>query len=143
MALPRKKNATISITEGNYSHDVVAGTAKYHVQGDLTEVYSATQKTTVANDITSVCTGGPIALSSGAKDVFVEAITEITLVVGASTIHMDSGGKIEISGQDVAITGEKSVTITGALIHSEAKDTHQTVGNIVLSDGKSDDELIY
>ena len=30
-----KKNATISITEGKFSHDVVAGTATYHVQGAI------------------------------------------------------------------------------------------------------------
>ena len=71
-----KKNATISITEGKLSHDVVAGTAKYHVQGALTENYDDTQTTTVKNDITIVCSGGPIAIASDAQHVYIKADDE-------------------------------------------------------------------
>jgi type VI secretion system secreted protein VgrG len=129
-----KKNATISISEGNLVHDVKAGTAKYHVQGALTETYDATQATTVKNDITIVCTGGPIAIASDAQHVYIKGTTSIQLHVGASTIWMDSGGQIAISGVNVSITGKASVAISGGIVHSEAKGEHQTKGAIVLSE---------
>jgi type VI secretion system secreted protein VgrG len=129
-----KKNATISITEGNLVHDVVAGKADYHVQGPVTEIYDDKQSTTVKNDITIVCTGGPIAVASDAQHVYIKGTTSIQLHVGASTIWMDSGGQIAISGVNVSITGESSVAISGGIVHSEAKGEHQTKGAIVLSE---------
>jgi type VI secretion system secreted protein VgrG len=129
-----KKNAAISITEGNLTHDVVAGTAKYHVQGAVTEVYDATQATTVKNEITIVCSGGPIAVASDAQHVYIKGTTNIQLHVGASTIWMDANGQIAISGVDVSITGKSSVAISGGVVHSEAKGEHQTKGAIVLSE---------
>jgi type VI secretion system secreted protein VgrG len=132
-----KSDATIKITEGKYSHDVVASTADYHVQGALTEKYDATQKTTVAGAITIASTGGPISISSDSQHVYVNAATNIQLHVGASMIWMDSGGNIEISGVNVAIKGSANVTIAGGTVHSEAKSEHQTKGAIVLSEGSA------
>jgi type VI secretion system secreted protein VgrG len=129
-----KKNATISITEGNLIHDVVAGKADYHVQGPITEIYDDKQSTTVKNDITIVCTGGPIAVASDAQHVYIKGTTSIQLHVGASTIWMDSGGQIAIDGVNVSITGKSSVAISGGIVHSEAKGEHQTKGAIVLSE---------
>jgi type VI secretion system secreted protein VgrG len=132
-----KSDATIKITEGKYSHDVVANTADYHVQGALNEKYDATQTTTVKDAITIVSTGGPIAISSDSQHVHVNAATNIQLHVGASMIWMDSGGNIEISGVNVAIKGSANVTIKGGTVHSEAASEHQTKGAIVLSEGSA------
>jgi type VI secretion system secreted protein VgrG len=128
-------DARISITQGTYSHDVQANTAKYHVQGALTENYDATQATTVKGAITIVSTGGPISVSSDAQHVYVNAATSIQLHVGASMIWMDSGGQINIQGTNVAINGSSSVVIKGGIVHSEAQSEHQTKGAIVLSEG--------
>jgi type VI secretion system secreted protein VgrG len=132
-----KKNATISITEGNLSHDVVAGTATYHVMGALDETYDATQKTTVAESIDIVSTGGPIAVSSDSQHIYVNAATSIQLHVGESMIWMDAGGQINIKGINVAINGAATVTIKGGVVHSEAESEHQTKGAIVLSEGSA------
>ena len=132
-----KKNATISITEGKYSHDVVAGTAKYHVQGALEETYDATQDTKVKSNITILSSGGAIAVLSDAQHVFIQGTTNIQLHVGSSMIWMDAGGQINIKGVDVAINGSASVTIKGGVVHSEAASEHQTKGAIVLSEGSA------
>lgn len=132
-----KKNAKIEITEGTYNHDVKTGTATYHVKGALTENYDATQSTTVKQDITIVSTGGPIAISSDARHVYINAGTNIQLHVGASMIWMDSGGQINIQGVNVAINGSSSVTVKGQIVHSEATAQHYTKGGIVLSEGEA------
>ena len=108
-----KSDATIKITEGKYNHDVVAGTADYHVQGALTEKYDATQTTTVKQDIKVSSTTGAISVSSDAKNVSITAttnvsitaITQIELTVGASSISMDSSGVIKIKGVALEING--------------------------------------
>ena len=120
-----KNNATIKITDGNLDHDVATGTASYHVTSDVSEKFDATQKTTVAGDITIVSTGGAIKI---------DAANKITLHTGASTIEMDSGGNIKIDGVNVTVNGKATVGIAGASVTSEAKAQHQTKGAIVLSE---------
>jgi len=132
-----KNNRTVSITEGNLSEDVVAGTATYHVKGAVTETFDATQKTTVKNDITIVSSSGPIAIAADAKHVFIKGTTNIQLRVGASMIWMDSGGQISIEGVNVTIKGSSNVTVKGGTVHSEADSQHQTKGAIVLSEGSA------
>ena len=132
-----KSDATIKITEGKYSHDVVANTADYHVQGALNEKYDATQTTTVKDNIKIASTAGAISISSNTKDVHISAGTHIQLQVGASKIYMDSGGKISIEGVDVAIKGSAIVVIKGGIVHSEADSEHQTKGALVLSEGSA------
>ena len=132
-----KNNATISVTAGNYSHDVKAGTATCHVQGALVENYDATQATTVKSNLTVTSTGGAIAISADAQHVYINAATNIQLHVGASMIWMDAGGQINIQGVNVAINGSASVTIKGGTVHSEADSQHQTKGAIVLSEGSA------
>lgn len=132
-----KSDATIKITEGNYRHDIVAGTATYHVKGALTENFDATQATTVKDNITIKSTGGAIVVSSDSAHVKIEAATKITLHTGASTIEMDSGGNIKIDAVNVAINGKTSVTVKGGIVTSEAKAEHQTKGAIVVSDGSA------
>jgi type VI secretion system secreted protein VgrG len=130
-----KKNATISITEGNLSHDVVTGTATYHVKGALDETYDDTQTTTVKNTLTIVSTAGPIAVSSDSQKITMTAATEIKLEVGASTLLMKADGSIELSGVSIAIDGAQKVAVHGGQVSSEADTSHDTKGNIVLSEG--------
>jgi type VI secretion system secreted protein VgrG len=130
-----KKNAVISITEGTFSHDVVAGTAKYHVKGALTELYDDTQTTTVKSNITVTSTGGAIVITSDAKHVHINAAKEIQLKVGLSTIKMEADGKIKIDGKNVAIEGKESVSIHGEAVRSTADKEHEVKGDIVKSDG--------
>jgi type VI secretion system secreted protein VgrG len=130
-----KKNATISITEGKLSHDVVAGTATYHVKGAVQEDYDDTQTTIVKNALVIASTAGPITMSSDSKKIEIFAVTEIRLEVGASTLLMKSDGSIELSGLSIGIDGSKKVAIHGGQVSSEADTSHDTKGNIVLSEG--------
>jgi len=123
-----KSDATIQITEGNYSHDVVTGTAKYHVMADLTEDYDATQTTTVAREI---------RITSESASISITAATEISLTVGASSLLMKSDGSIKLSGVDVAINGSGSVNIHGMSVTSSADADHNTKGAIVVSEGSA------
>jgi type VI secretion system secreted protein VgrG len=132
-----KSDATIKITEGNYSHDVETGTADYHVQGALTETYDATQETTVKGDLTIKSTTGAIAVSADAVHVKIDAATKITLHSGASTIELDSAGNIKIDGVNVSINGSMSVAIKGTMVNSEATAQHQTKGAIVITEGSA------
>jgi type VI secretion system secreted protein VgrG len=132
-----KNNATIKITDGNYSHDVMTGTADYHVQSALSEKYDATQDTTVKGNLTVKSTTGAIAVSAVAAHVQVDAATKITLHTGASTIEMDAGGNIKIDGVNITINGSGSVTTKGTMVTSEASAQHQIKGAIVKSDGSA------
>lgn len=132
-----KSDAKITITEGTYSHDVATGTAKYHVQAALTEIYDDTQTTTVKNDIVTKSTSGNILIQSDSAHVHIEASTDIKLHVGSSTISMDSAGNITIDGVNVAINGSATVTIKGGSVTSQADSQHQTKGAIVISEGSA------
>jgi type VI secretion system secreted protein VgrG len=132
-----KSDAKITITEGTYSHDVAANTAKYHVQSALTETYDDTQTTTVKANITTKSTTGNILIQADAGKVNIEAATEIKLHVGASTIKMDAAGNISIEGVNVTVKGSANVTTKGGTVHSEADSQHQTKGAIVLSEGSA------
>ena len=132
-----KSNAKIEITEGTYDHDVKAGTAKYHVQGALTEKYDTTQKTTVAQDIIISSTSGPIAISSDAQKITMKAATEIKLEVGASTLLMKADGSIKLTGVSIGIDGSAKVAIHGGQVSSEADSSHNTKGAIVMSEGSA------
>jgi len=131
-----KGNTAIKITEGTYDHDVVAGTAKYHVQGALTEKYDATQDTTVK---------GNIEIKSSTGSIHLTADTDITLKVGSSKLEMKKDGTINLEGvkigikgtTDVGVTGTGSVTIKGGDVTSQAEGTHSTKGAIVLSNGSA------
>ena len=130
-----KNNATIKITDGNYKHDVMTGTADYHVQSALTEKYDATQSTTVKSNLTIKSTTGVIAVSADAAHIKIDAATKITLHTGASTIEMDSGGNIKIDAVNITINGSGSVTTKGTMVTSEATAQHQIKGALVSSEG--------
>jgi hypothetical protein len=115
---------------------VVAGTATYHVKGDVTERYEAKQATTVTSDITIVSQTGGIAVAADTLHVYVKGTTSIQLHVGESKIWIDPG-QITITSDNVIITGKKTLTLKGGIVHSEADSQHQTKGAIVISEGSA------
>jgi type VI secretion system secreted protein VgrG len=121
-----KKNTTIKITEGKLDHDVVAGTAKYHVQGAVNEDFDDKQETIVNKDI---------IIESETTKIHVTAATEIQLQVGASTLLMKCDGSIKLTGTSIAIDGDAKVAVHGGEVESKADGSHTTAGAIVLSDG--------
>ncbi len=121
-----KKDTTVKITEGNLDHDVVAGTAKFHVKGAVSEDFDAKQETIVNQDI---------IITSESTKIHVTAATEIQLQVGASTLLMKSDGSIKLTGTNIAIDGSEKVAIHGGQVESKADSSHTTSGAIVMSDG--------
>jgi type VI secretion system secreted protein VgrG len=132
-----KNNASITITQGKFSHDVAANVAKYHVKGALDEVYEDTQKTTVTNDIEIKSTAGAITISSDSQHIYVHAANSIQLHTGSSALWMSSDGNISLTGVNITISGDSNVTTKGGTVHSEAVSEHQTKGAIVISEGSA------
>ncbi|MEJ8845046.1 type VI secretion system Vgr family protein [Variovorax rhizosphaerae] len=132
----------ITVESGTYTHDVAGNAASYHVKGPLMESYDNIQTTVVKNNITTVSTGGAIAIASDTQHIYIHAATSIQLHVGESMIWMDSGGQIKIKGVNVAIEGSSIVTIAGGIVHSEAKDENQTTGAIVLSKATGSNTIV-
>jgi type VI secretion system secreted protein VgrG len=149
-----KKDTTIHITEGNLSHDVVAGTAKYHVKGAVEETYEATQKTTVTaaveetyNATQQTTVKQNIAIQSTAADIVLDGKTQIKLVSGDSSILLKADGTIQISGKEITISGTAKtqigvgnqtvtsdtaqVAVSGAAIASSATGKHEITGAVV------------
>jgi len=121
-----KKDTSITIMEGNYSHIVKTGTATINVKGKVAETFQDVQETRVTKSITIV---------SGTSNILIEAATDITLHVGASKLAMHSDGRIELSGKSVAITGSDAVNVSGMSIKEEATNDHSISGAIVKSSG--------
>jgi len=132
-----KNNSKIEISEGTYKHDVKTGTANYHVQSALTEVYDATQDTTVKGNLTIKSTGGAIVVSADSQHIYIHAATSIQLQTGASKLWMASDGNIELSGNFIAIKGAIKVYIKGGEVVSEADTNHEISGAAVKSTGSS------
>ncbi|HEX8452388.1 MAG TPA: type VI secretion system tip protein TssI/VgrG [Longimicrobium sp.] len=89
-------DTSITVSSGKYSHDVAAGTATYHVAGAVSETFDSTLSTTVASKVTLDSTGSEIAVT---------AATKISIQVGSSSLTMDAGGNIELSGVNIKING--------------------------------------
>jgi type VI secretion system secreted protein VgrG len=132
-----KNNSKIEISQGTYKHDVKTGTADYHVQSALTEVYDATQATTVKGDLTIKSTGGAIVVSADSQHIYIRAATSIQLQTGASMLWMASDGNIELSGTNVAIKGSAKVYIQGGQVVSAADTNHEISGAAVKSTGSA------
>ena len=158
------KNTTITILEGKYSHDVQKGTSTSHVKDAVIENYDNKQTTTVAEDLAITSNKGTVKIkemagsmhlfSSGlmevksdTADTKVYAATSILLQVGSSSLFMDSGGNIKLSGVKIEITGttevkmgvgSQSVTcstskveVSGAAINSSAVGMHELTGAVI------------
>jgi len=137
-----KNNAKIEISEGTYKHDVKTGTANYHVQSALTEVYDATQETTVKGDLTIKSTGGAIVVSADSQHIYIHAATSIQLHTGASKLWMASDGNIELSGTNIAIKGAEKVYVKGGQVVSEADTNHEISGAAVKSTGTATNTVV-
>ncbi len=105
-----KGATTITVTTGPYVHSVPANSAHRSAKNAHT-------------------------IDSTAANVLVKAVTEIKLLVGASSITMEADGKITIQGSNVTIKGSESVNVNGGSIRSHADQEHEIKGAIVLSDG--------
>jgi type VI secretion system secreted protein VgrG len=112
-----KGNTSITITSGTFKHNVAGGTADYHVSGAVKENYDATLTTNVT---------GETKLDSKAN-IAISAASNIKVSVGASSLTMDSGGKIELKGTDITINASK-ITLTGGTITSGADGDHKISG---------------
>ncbi len=129
------KDTKITVSEGNYAHDVATGTASFHVKGAVTETFDANQQTTVAQ---------AIAVQSNESSIHLTAKTEIKLQVGASKLLMKEDGTIELEGKNIAIKGMAvgvdgtvAVSIHGLAVTSKADANHTIQGAIVLSEGSA------
>lgn len=116
-----KKDTTIKITEGDLNHDVVAGTATYHVAKAVQETFEATQKTTVTKKIT---------IESTSDEILIEAATKITLHTGDSKLVMEKDGKITLSGKNIKIVASEDIKEAAPKIaHAGTNETKVGVGN--------------
>jgi type VI secretion system secreted protein VgrG len=113
-----KKATTIKITEGPFSFSVVANTASYFVKGavdisytdkldvgvvgPVSETFTDTQTTTVKN---------AIMVKSTAAGIEINGSTEIKLISGLSSITLKSDGTIDISGENITISGKATAKI--------------------------------
>jgi type VI secretion system secreted protein VgrG len=104
-----KSDTTVKITEGRYSHDVVANTAVYHVQGALTENYDTNKETTVKGKVIIKSTAGVIEIWSDKGYIKLDAATSIDLHTGASKLSMLSNGNIVLEGKNITINGAGSI----------------------------------
>lgn len=123
-----KGDTTIKITDGKLDHDVASGTAKFHVQGAVTEIYSDKQETTVTKEI---------VITSGTSHIYLNGSTSIHLHVGSSQICMNSDGSILIQGKHITINATEKVEISGGDVISTAQSKNEMHGDAVLSDGKT------
>jgi type VI secretion system secreted protein VgrG len=130
-----KGNMTTSVSEGHQSNTVVAGNQSNSVvAGDQSNTVKGNQTNTVlsGNKTNTVVAGyehdevkGEIVLKSTAGQIYVEAATQITLKVGASSIFMNKDGVIEIAGKDIRI-------VSSGPIASQAAGDHAVNGANVL-----------
>ncbi len=123
-----KQKTAITITQGDYHHDVAANTANFHVKGAVTEVYESNQSTTVTNQVEA---------TSKTAHIHLTACTEITLKVGASSLLMRSDGYIQLKGVSIVVDGSSSVNTHGGAVRSTADNEHEIKGNLVSSDGSA------
>jgi type VI secretion system secreted protein VgrG len=111
-----KKDTTIQITEGNLNHNVVKGTADYHVKGAVTETFDATQKTSVKSNIT---------IESLEGEILLEAAKKITLHTGDSKITLEANGTITIDGVHIIVRGKTDIKESAPTV--EISGTQKTV----------------
>ena len=98
-----KKDTSITIVQGNLTHKVNTGTANYYVKAPVTEIFDATQETTVKQNISITSTEG---------EILIDAAKKITLHTGDSMIEMTKEGKITIHGKNIVITGDTDAKVS-------------------------------
>ncbi|MBL8798462.1 MAG: type VI secretion system tip protein VgrG [Planctomycetia bacterium] len=149
-----KKDTKITVSEGNFSHDVAKGTATYHVKSDVSESFEAKLTTIVTDAVSetynatqSTTVKKKLLIQSTEADIEINGKTEIKLISGLSSIVLKADGTIQISGKDISIAGtDKTVTgvgnqnvtcdkaqvaTSGAAINSSATGKHEITGAVV------------
>ena len=132
------KDTTIKITEGKLDHDVMKGTAHYHVMDAVTEDFDNTQTTTVKERIIIQCTNA---------EILIDAKEHIELHTGDSDMVMNKDGSIRIDGKKIEIVGtemiqlavgsqtvtldKQQVATAGAKLNSTAVGMHEISGALV------------
>ena len=110
-----KQNASITVTDGNYSHDVKTGTATYHVMGAVTQKFENIWDSKVTDKV---------SIKSN-SDITIDSDSKITLVTGSSMLVMESNGAIALTGTKITVVGNDDVGISSAKVNvagsSEAK----------------------
>jgi type VI secretion system secreted protein VgrG len=106
-------NRKTEVSEGTYTHTVIAKTAERSSKGEN-------------------------LIASSSANVRVEAATTIQLHVGASTLTMDNAGKVEIKANNIvldaktiSISGQTSVETVGGEVNSTAQATNTIKGALV------------
>jgi type VI secretion system secreted protein VgrG len=99
-----KGDMTSIVTEGNQSNTVKAGDQSNEVTaGNQTNVVKAgTMAHAAKQGIVIQCESGP---------VHIEAFDRIEIVVGASSLIMDSSGQIQLKGTNIAIIGPEAINL--------------------------------
>jgi type VI secretion system secreted protein VgrG len=128
-------NRTVEVKTGNDTLIVGTGNRVVQVKSNDNVTIEGNKTLSVVGNI-SILKGG--ASGDGANGILIEAAGEnITLKTGASSIILHNDGRIEIKGDVVAINGDTKVAIHGGEVESKADKSHNTSGNIVVSDGSA------
>jgi len=127
----------MSTTVEHDQTDTIKNDRKITVDGTHTETIKKDTTISVTEGKESVTVNKDIDITSQTGHVYITASTEIKLTVGSSTLHMYSDGRIELSGDNIAIDGTSKVRTHGAEVTSEADSQHQTKGAIVVSEGSA------
>jgi len=114
-----KKDTSITISEGNYNHNIEKGTAEYYIKGNLTETYDGTQSTTVKD---------AVEIKSQSGHVKISAASNIQFIVGASSISMDSSGNITIKANNIKIEGLNITNSATAKHETKAAQINSSAG---------------
>jgi type VI secretion system secreted protein VgrG len=120
---------TQKIVSGNRTIEIVAGKHTETIKGDTTINVTAGKQANTVNK--------SIDITSQTAYIHLKAETEIQLEVGSSKLLMKKDGTISMTGVDIGVTGSKSVTVKGGIVHSQADSEHQTKGAVVMSEGSA------
>ncbi len=142
-----KNDYNETVKSGNRKIDVVAGTHTETIKGDtkITVSSGLYAHFVAANEAERVSQGRNV-LASTKANIYLQAATDVTLHVGASTLFMDSDGNITLQGAKlriegtasidmvaptVRINGTTSLELTGATVTAQATGTLNVKGALV------------
>ena len=109
------KGATsITVSEGNFSHTVSAGTATYDVKGLVTETFHAAQHTTVTQELAVTANNG-VQVVGNAAGVYVEGNAKGVSIKGTPDFRAEGVSEAKIKSPKIAL-GDGEIAITGTKI---------------------------
>jgi type VI secretion system secreted protein VgrG len=112
-----KKDATITVTDGNYSVNVGKGTADEYVKSNKGAKVDGTYTIESKGDMTVGVTGGDLTLASSGGSVLsegkagntVKSPADVTL--DGKNINQTASANISLDGQKISLTGATEVTL--------------------------------